>query len=75
MIYVVVQRGVYIRGVWGPYDTVANASRAAELKAAMELDDYHDFEVCSLNREVTGLSEPVATFHGPRPATRSARER
>ena len=62
MTYVVVKRGVYIQGIWGPY-TKQEATAAAELRAAKEPDAHHTIEACPLNPE-DGIGAAVTSFTG-----------
>lgn len=49
MNYVVVKRGVYHQGTWGPYPTQENAEEAARILASADRDDYHAWEVHTIH--------------------------
>ena len=46
--FIILQTGVYIQGVIGPFDSLQKAKGEAEAMALADKDDYHDYEVHEL---------------------------
>ena len=62
MTYVVVKRGIYIRGVFGPYSEKSEAFAACEALALADVDLHHDWCVEELTPD--GLGPTVRTLSG-----------
>ncbi len=64
-MYIIVKQGVYIQGVYGPFQDgrfskgLEDAKKAANKLAASEPDDYHTFDVYELRKK--GLGKHVYT--------------
>ncbi len=56
MKYVVVKKGVYQQGTWGPFDTPREAWDRARVLADADRDCYHKWAVHSID-PVDGLSD------------------
>jgi hypothetical protein len=61
MAWVVVQEGVYMHDVWGPFDTPEAAEAQAQLLAATDGDDYHCYTVYAVSPH-SGLGQPGRSF-------------
>ena len=51
MNFVVVKQGVYMQGIYGPYDSVEAAKWEARKRAEEDEDHYHTWEVRELTPE------------------------
>lgn len=60
MIWVVTEQGVYLQGVFGPFDSELAAKTCAQQKAADDKDDYHRWCVQPLTAD--GLGDVVAEY-------------
>lgn len=58
--YIVVQKGVYIQDVMGPFRTHQDALAHAQHRAEIDLDDYHTYEVLLIDRD--GTQETFGSF-------------
>src|SRR5688572_16407404 len=63
-VFVVVQAGVYLHDMWGPFATAKEAIARAEEIAAADRDDYHDYDICPIDPR-GGLGKSIATRKGP----------
>lgn len=74
MTYLVIRQGVYIQGVWGPFDVAEEAILFARSLAAEDKDSYHSYDVRPVSRADLGrgdrdmglgdggLGEKIASF-------------
>lgn len=53
--FIVVKQGVYMRGVYGPFATQAEARTQAQALADADSDSYHTWDVHSLT--ATGIAD------------------
>lgn len=60
MNYVVVKKGVYQHGTWGPYSSVKQACDAARVLALADEDCYHEWVVHSISPD-DGLSKTLGS--------------
>ncbi|KKL95914.1 hypothetical protein LCGC14_1849870 [marine sediment metagenome] len=62
--FVVVESGVYVRNVYGPFPTCRAARTAADRLAFREKDDYHTFSVHRLYKRAGIGTCAFGTFKG-----------
>jgi len=61
--FVVIKKGVYMHGVWGPWSRMAVAAEAAQRLAAADDDAYHSWDVHQLDADAAeGLGPQLASY-------------